>query len=258
MTGSRQASGVQVVGRAAAMLRALDGHPEGLSLAAVAREVSLPRSTVHRLAAALLEEGLLEPASSSGGLRLGPEIRRLARGGQPDLRTELRPFLEMLSASLFETVDCAVLEGNQMRFIDQLPAPHRLRAVSAVGAGFPLHCTANGKATLALLGRERALALLPARLARFTPATITRRADLSAELEQIERGGVALDLQEHTAGICAAGIAVRDLSGRIAALSVPVPAQRFKGREDEITAELTRVRALLAGRLEDTGRPPAR
>lgn len=236
------------------MLRALDGHPQGLSLSAIARAVDLPRSTVHRLAAALLEEGFLEPASAAGGLRLGPEILRLARAAQPGLREELRPFLETLAASLGETVDCAVLDGDRMRFIDQLAAPHRLGAVSAVGAAFPLHCTANGKAALALMGRERALRLLPARLQRFTPATITRRADLLAEVERIGGGGVAFDLEEHTAGICAAGIAVSDLTGRIAALSVPIPAQRFAGREQEIADELTRVRALLAGRLEGTQR----
>ncbi len=240
------------------MLRTLDGHPEGLSLAAIARAAELPRSTVHRLATALLAEGFLEPASPAGGLRLGPEILRLARAGTPDLREELRPFLELLAASLGETVDCAVLDGDQMRFVDQLPAPHRLRAVSAVGASFPLHCTANGKAALALMGRERALRLLPARLQRFTPATITRRAELMAELERIQRSGVAFDLEEHTAGICAAGIAVGDLSGRIAALSVPVPAQRFAGREDELAGELRRVRTLVAARLEGAEAPFAR
>lgn len=253
-----ESSGVQVLGRAAAMLRAIEGHPEGLSLAAIARAVELPRSTVHRLATALVEEGFLEPASPAGGLRLGPEILRLARAGRPDLREELRPFLEMLAASLGETVDCAVLDGDQMRFIDQLPAPHRLRAVSAVGAGFPLHCTANGKAALALMGRERALRVLPTRLQRFTPATITRRTDLLGELERIQRTGVAFDLEEHTAGIRAAGIAVSDLSGRIAALSVPVPAQRFAGREGELADELRRVGALVAARLEGDERPFAR
>jgi len=234
--------GVQVLGRAAAVLRALHGHPEGLSLSEIAHEVQLPRSTVHRLTSALTHEGLLEAASPGGRLRIGPEVERLARGSRPELREQLRPFLELLAASLGETVDCAVLEGGQMRFIDQIPGPHRLRAVSAVGSSFPLHCTANGKAALALLGPERALELLPARLQRFTAATITRRADLLAELELIARSRVAFDREEHSPGICAAGIAVTDLAGRIAALSVPIPSQRFAGREPELERELARVR----------------
>jgi DNA-binding IclR family transcriptional regulator len=255
MDGAEEPAGVQVLARAAAILRAVHGHPEGLSLAELALAAQLPRSTVHRLAAALAEEGLLEAASPAGGLRLGPEIRRLARGTGADLREQLRPILELLAASLGETVDCGLLDGDQIRFIDQLPAPHRLRAVSSVGACFPLHCTANGKAALALIGAERTRRLLPARLPRFTAATITRRTDLLAELERIGPAGVAFDHEEHTAGICAAGVAVRDAAGRIAALSVPVPAQRFAGREQEIERELTRARALILSRLE--GEPAA-
>ena len=48
-----------------------------------------------------------------------------------------------------------------MRFVDQVPAPRRLRATSAVGELFPLHCTANGKALLAALPAAEAAALLP-------------------------------------------------------------------------------------------------
>jgi DNA-binding IclR family transcriptional regulator len=249
--------GVQVLGRAAALLRALHGHPEGLSLAEIASEVRLPRSTVHRLAGALAREGFVETATPGGRLRVGPEIVRLARGSRPELCDELRPFLEMLSAGLGETVDCAVLEGEHMRFIDQIAAPHRLRAVSAVGASFPLHCTANGKAALALIGRERAIKLLPARLERFTAATITRRAELLGELERIAAGGVAFDREEHSAGICAAGIAVTDIAGRTAAVSVPMPAQRFFGREQELERELVRVRALIVAALGGDPEGPA-
>ncbi len=248
--------GVQVLGRAAAVLRALHGHPQGLSLSEIAKEVQLPRSTVHRLTSALAHEGFVEAASPAGRLRVGPEVVRLARGSRPEPREELRPFLEMLSRSLAETVDCALLDGRQMRFIDQIAAPHRLRAVSAVGSTFPLHCTANGKAVLALLGPERAIELLPARLERFTPATITRRGELLSELERIGRAGVAFDREEHSPGICAAGIAVSDLAGRVAALSVPIPEQRFTGREPELERELLRVRALIVTAFGgDTVRP---
>ena len=39
--------------------------------------------------------------------------------------------------------------------------------------------------------------------------------------------GVAFDHEEHTLGICAAGVVLRDLLGNDVAISVPVPAQRF-------------------------------
>ena len=49
--------GVQVIARAASVLRALEGKPEGLSLAQIAREVGLARSTVQRIVAASQRKG---------------------------------------------------------------------------------------------------------------------------------------------------------------------------------------------------------
>jgi DNA-binding IclR family transcriptional regulator len=117
-----------------------------------------------------------------------------------------------------------------------------LRAVSSVGATFPLHCTANGKALLAELSPEEVARVLPTRLRRFTDGTITARADLTAEIDQVRETKVAFDREEHTAGISAAGIAIRDPFGALAAISVPMPTQRFEGREMEIAEALVTAR----------------
>jgi DNA-binding IclR family transcriptional regulator len=120
-----------------------------------------------------------------------------------------------------------------------------------VGEVFPLHCTANGKALLAAMEEETALALLPKRLPRFTPSTIVSQEKLRAELARVRATGVAYDREEHTEGICAAGAAVRDAGGPVAAISVPVPSQRFAGRERELTnavrATAARCSRLLSG-----------
>jgi DNA-binding IclR family transcriptional regulator len=235
-------NGVQVIARAAQILRALDGEPNGLSLSQLSERLGLPRSTVHRVVTALATEGLLAAASPNGRVRLGPELARLALASRRELRQELRPYMQRLFEDLNETVDCAVLDGDHLRFIDQIAAPHRLRAVSAVGATFPLHCTANGKALLAELAPEEVARVLPTRLRRCTPATITARAKLVAELEVVRETRVAFDREEHTTGISAAGIAVRDPFGALAAISVPMPTQRFNGREAELALALRQVR----------------
>jgi DNA-binding IclR family transcriptional regulator len=240
--GSSANTGVQVIARAAQILRALDGEPNGLSLSQLSERLSLPRSTVHRVVTALATEGFLAAASPNGRVRLGPELARLALASRRELRAELRPYLQRLFDSLNETVDCAVLDGDHLRFIDQIPAPHRLRAVSAVGATFPLHCTANGKALLAELSVEEVTRVLPTRLKRCTPATLTARSELMAELETVRASRVAFDRDEHTTGISAAGIAVRDPFGALAAISVPMPTQRFDGREAELGEALRGVR----------------
>lgn len=53
-------NGIQVIARAGAIMRALGDNPQGLSLAAIAQIVDLPRSTVQRIITALEAEYLVE------------------------------------------------------------------------------------------------------------------------------------------------------------------------------------------------------
>jgi DNA-binding IclR family transcriptional regulator len=244
-------SEVQAIARAARILAALEAAPGGLSLAQIAQRVGLPRSTVHRIVRALTSEQFLVPVSAAGGVRLGPRLAGLASAALGELRQQIRPQLERLSYEINETVDLAVLDRDRVIFIDQVATPQRLQAVSAVGSRFPAHCTANGKALLAELSPEQVEALLPAKLERLTRHTITSRAKLLRELDQVRAEGVAFDREEHTEGICAVGKTIADGSGSRAAITIPLPALRFYGRERPIAKALmqacTSITDLLAG-----------
>ncbi|MEU5322204.1 IclR family transcriptional regulator [Streptomyces sp. NPDC021056] len=245
-------AGIKIIGRAVAVLRALAGEREGLSLSQLAERTGLPRSTIHRLVSALEVEGVLVAASATGRVRIGPELVRWAEAGRPEIRALLRPAMEHLAQTLEETVDLAVLESGRLRITDSIQGQHTLRAVSVVGSSLPLHCTANGKAVLAKLSDAEIARLLPARLTRLTPSTITRRAALVEELTQIRRTGMAFDLEESTPGVCAIAIAVQDTYGTLAALSVPIPAIRFHGREQDIVAALDTARQQVSSVQSDT------
>jgi DNA-binding IclR family transcriptional regulator len=241
--GGGRRHGVQAIARAAAILRALERAPEGLGLGELAAATELPKSTAHRLVGALAEEGLVATAAD-GRIRLGGAIARLGAAGREALGERLRPVLLGLRRELDETVDLAVLDGASVRFVDQVPAPRRLRAMSSVGELFPLHCTANCKALLAALPESQAVALLPRRLPRLTAGTTTSREDLLGELALVRRDGVAFDREEHTEGICAVGAAISDgTDPAAAAISVPVPSQRFGGNEERLAGALRKAAA---------------
>ena len=144
-------SQVQVIARAATILRALEEENAGLSLGQIAQRVNLARSTVQRIVAALETEKLVIAATPNGRVRLGPTILRLAASVRSDFIALARPFLERLSKELHETVDLSTVKKDHLVFIDQVIGSQRLRTVSAVGETFPLYCTANGKAYLAQL-----------------------------------------------------------------------------------------------------------
>lgn len=246
-------SPVQVVQRVAAILFALRGEPEGLSLSEIASRVGLARSTVHRLVTALEHERLVTAATPTGGFRLGPALASLVVAASHDFTLAMHPHLASLSQELDETVDLAVLEHDRVLFVDQVAADtRRLRAVSAIGAMFPAHCTANGKALLAQLTNDELERLLPTRLERLTPYTITSRAKLLEELETVRKDGIGYDREEHTEGIRAVGIAIAPAGARVAAISIPLPSQRFGGNEKVLVQALLRTRDRLEREFGDS------
>jgi DNA-binding IclR family transcriptional regulator len=234
----REHGSVQVIARAAEILRALTDQPDGLSLSQIAKKVGLARSTVHRIVIALEAEHFVIPTSPTGRIRLGPGLLHLAASVRSELHREAHPYLEQLSREVNETVDLAILHADTVLFIDQVAAPQRLQAISAIGSAFPLYCTANGKAILAELPPEQVERILPQELHPLTPHTITSRQQLLAELEHIRVKGVAYDREEHTAGICAVGVALRDPMGSLAAVTIPLPSARFYGHEQELAVTL--------------------
>jgi DNA-binding IclR family transcriptional regulator len=104
----------------------------------------------------------------------------------------------------------------------------------------PAHCTAIGKALLAGLTDEQVESLLPKRLPAQTANTITDRDELLANLALVRASGVAYDREELTIGIFAVGAEIRDASGGVADLSIPVPTARFGGQEEYLAEMLLR------------------
>lgn len=237
-------SGIQVIARAAAILRVLKDQQDGLSLGQIADRVGLPRSTVQRIVGALQTERLVMAASPEGGIRLGPELRSLADSARIDLVELIRPYLQDLSRETEETVDLAVLRGDRLIFIDQIPGTQRLRAVSSVGEVFPLTTTANGKACLGLMTDDDVRRIAAQEWAQ---EGVTRDPGaFLGEIGKIRKTGLAYDLDDHTDGISAVGIAFKDLQGGICAISVPVPSTRFQARRRELSDAVTR----LQGRIQ--------
>ena len=247
-TNAIEKSQVQVIARAAAIMRALEDTTTGLSLGEIALKVGLARSTVQRIVAALETEKLVVPASPAGRVRLGPAILRLAGSVRTDFATLAKPYLVELSKELHETVDLASIKGDHLVFIDQVIGSQRLRTVSAVGEAFPLYCTANGKAYLAELADSEIEALVGKVYKARTPKTLTKISQLLDDVRVIRQNGYAIDREEHAPGICAAGVAMRDMLGNYVAISVPVPAQRFESEAAKICERLLATKRLLENR----------
>jgi DNA-binding IclR family transcriptional regulator len=239
-------SGIQVIARAASILKALKNENDGLSLGQIAERVDLPRSTVQRIVGALQSEQFVIAASPDRGIRLGPQLAALAEAAKIDMTEKLRPFLSDLGKRTKETIDLSVVRGKRLVFLDQIPGTHRLRTVSQVGETFPLTDTANGKACLARMSEKQ-------RRAIFENEQVSGDAELLLlkELDDVRQTGLAFDRDEHTDGISAVGASFFDRQGDLYAVSLPTPTSRFRHQEKNL-AEQLRLTMTMIARLEAT------
>lgn len=243
MAGDESSNGVQVIARAAQLLRALELEPLGLSLTELAERVQLPRSTVHRIVNALLSDGFLATGPLPSQVVIGPVFARMAAAGTTELWRPVEPYMRRLAEQLGETVDCAVKDGNRVRVIHVIPTTsHTLRAIAETGQSFPLHCSAKGKALLAAHAPAVALGMLPAELERLTPNTVVDLDDVARDLEGIRATGVAVSHEESLLGVSCAATMLRTPAGVPLAVSVVVPSQRFELIESQVIDALQAVR----------------
>jgi DNA-binding IclR family transcriptional regulator len=241
MAQDTEGSGRQVIARAAAVLKALENQRQGLSLSQIAKAADLPRTTVHRIVAALEAQQMV--ISGVGAIRLGPALVRLAASAHTDIVAIARPYVESLGRRTRETVDVCVYRGLHAISVDQYPSDQELRVVSAVGTAFPIHCTAHGKMLLSALDDEVIRRTLSAPLERRTANTIDGIEPLIQQVNLARQQGWAIDEQEHALGVCGIGIYLNSGLAEHYAISLAVPALRFHEQRETLKAALLQCKA---------------
>ncbi|KAA9160731.1 IclR family transcriptional regulator [Amycolatopsis acidicola] len=215
--------------RVTVVLDALAESRHGLTITELSARTGLPRSTVHRVLQTL--ERVLyvvrSPDPGQAGYQLGPGLLKFGMNTHLRLLAANRPDLVALAREVRERVELAIFSGREVVVVDQIASPARLRGVTQVGRSFSLHASCIGKALLARLPEHRVRELLPPRLARFTEATVTDRAVLLAELDHVRESGIALDREEHDAGISAVATSFVGPTGALQAIAVVMPSQVF-------------------------------
>lgn len=232
---------VLVLERLAAANRALGPADRTLSLADLARDLDLPKSSLHLVVGALLQRGWVE-RDEAGALRIG--LRALQVGAAyvdaDPVVAAADPVLDELAAALDETVHLARLDGGDVVYVAKRESSHQLRLFSAVGRRLPAHATALGKALLAELSDDEVAALLPRELPALTAATITDRSVLLAELSAVRARGWAVDDGESTHGIVCLAFAVPVESPPRDALSCSIPTVRLDAEQRQLALRLLR------------------
>ncbi|MEV5409505.1 IclR family transcriptional regulator [Thermopolyspora sp. NPDC052614] len=218
-------SGVQSVDRALDVLEALAGHGGEAGLSEIAATTGLPYGTIHRLLRTLLARGYVRQESDRR-YALGGALVRLGGAAEGMVGVWARPYLARMVELSGETANLAVLEGDFVVYVAQVPSPRRLRMFAEVGRRVPAHSTAVGKVLLA--DRADAAAILERTgMPRRTDQTITSVEGMLAELEAVREQGYALDLGEEETGVHCLAVPVHDGDRVVASMSVSGPSDRI-------------------------------
>ena len=224
------------IGRALEVLDCFDGKAP-LALKDIGVRTGLPESTLFRVLLTLEKHGYLQQAVD-GTYQLAPKLRFGWLIEQANaLRDKVRPELERLANRFNETASMAYLYDDRIHVLDSVETFHEIRMSNRIGRVLPPHCSAMGKAITAFQDRALADQILEVYgLSRRTEHTITDRARLFEEFDQVRRTGVACDREESILGGICYGAAIRPAGlPVVAAISLSTPVVRMTPERDEET-----------------------
>ncbi|GAB2966294.1 IclR family transcriptional regulator [Amycolatopsis acidiphila] len=258
MTKSRTEPALSSVDNALQLVRLLAQH-RALRLSEVADLLGVAPSTAHRLLNSLRTQGFAEQRSRNGPYCPGPVLEELglASLNRMDVRQVVRPMLEQLWTATGETVSLGVLEGRHIRFVDGIEGNRTVRVGNRTGVLIPAHCTAAGKAIMAVLSEVEFDRRFAGRsLERRTTASISGWPQLTRELAAIRKAGFAMNVEEGENGVSAVGAAVRDLMGApVASINVVLPSSRMGTKRvgRELAGSVLEAVAAASAALRDAG-----
>ena len=211
MTGPRRANqggGVQSIERAFELLELMADAGGEVALSDLAEASGLPLPTIHRIMRTLVASGYARQQPSRR-YSLGPRLIRLGETASRALGSWARPYLAELTEATGETSNMAVLDGDQVVYVSQVPSQHSMRMFTEVGRRVDAHATAVGKAVMANLSDDAVAQMLNRTGMRpQTERTISTVAAMQDELTRVRNQGYAVDDGEQEVGVRCYAVAV--------------------------------------------------
>jgi DNA-binding IclR family transcriptional regulator len=249
----RVATGEPSLARAVRILESFTLDEPELTVTEVARRSGLHLATASRIVGQLVQHGLLSRGPDRE-VRVGMRMWELASRAAPtrSLRDAAMPYLEDLHAVVGHHAQLAVLDGDEVIFLERLSARDAVINYSRIAGRLPPHISSSGVVLLAYGPAELQERVLARPLDTWTPDTIRTPDRLRATLEQVRRQGYALLAGHVHADATGIAVPVRNGLGEVvAALSVIVP------NDDRAVSAVPALRAAARGIGRSLRRPPA-
>jgi IclR family acetate operon transcriptional repressor len=242
----RSQTRIQSVSRAVTLLLAVAESPEGTTAKALSDRFELALPTTYHLLTTLWAEGMLTK-DDLRIFRLGPRAAVIADAYQrlDSVPAEYHHALQSVVRRTGETAYLGVWRNNGVQVLETAEGAQAVRVVGlAVGYNEDMHARASAKLLLAFAPDDlRDSVVERMRLRRLTPHTITKKADLLHEFDQIRETGLSFDREEFQLGVRCVSAPIWRGDKVVACLTVSAPSHRFTETQDEVIATLQQVTA---------------
>lgn len=206
---------VPSVSRALLLLDWLAKRREPMSLARLASDLELPKSSVHGLCNTLVSFGYLR-READGAFGIGPGVMGLAEAfmASTGVAQEFNGLWKDAQNAPDETIVLSVLDGSDVVYVATRPGRRPLGLAFSVGMRLPAHMAATGKAMLAYLEPQTVRQILqratPHQPVVLDPAEVEA---LLADAALSRRRGYCIDDEGVRTGVYCVGAPVFDASG---------------------------------------------
>lgn len=241
--------------RALRILNAFSNTRPMLSLAQLSDAVNLPRATVLRLAATLLEFGFLRQDPVTKQYSLGFRLLELGNSVSDSfsLTKIANPYMAGLQSKIGKTIFLGVLDNDEVLYIgkrDDLCNP--IAFTSSVGTRRPPVWGMMGSILMAYLSEsEKRRLLKKSPLVAFTKNSITKEKDFLQWLHKVREQGYVIDREMGFDGITGVAAPIFDHNGKaIAGLGVGFISSSVSDKElERIVEEVTRTALMISKEL---------
>jgi DNA-binding IclR family transcriptional regulator len=205
---------------------------ESLSLMEISKASGLGKGNVHRILDTLRANGYVRQESSTRKYGIG--VKMIELGSRIKLEAFLRSIVLAPLKEVFEqcseTVNAAVLEANQIKYIVRLEPEHYLRVSINEGTRFPAHTTAIGKVLLSMLSDEELQDIYPSTdaLKKLAHGSYVSLNAVLKEIRKVRRTGLAYDYEATIQGVHCVAVPIRNLpNGTHVAIGISGPKERM-------------------------------
>ncbi|MEU1984036.1 IclR family transcriptional regulator [Nocardia sp. NPDC019395] len=227
---ARVHTGESAPARAVRIVESFGVGDSTLTVSEIARRSGLHVATASRLIEELVGCGWLERENRQ--VRIGVRLWEVASRASAavGLREAAMPFLEDLHAVVGQHTQLAVLEGDEVLFIERLTAHGAAVNYSRIAGRLPLHASSSGLVLLAYGPVELQERVLTRPMKVYTDKTIRTARRLRSALAEVRRQGYAFcpgHIYPETTGIA---VPIHNAQGTViaaAALIVPNDAAAY-------------------------------